>query len=425
MKRNNKKGFTVVELVIVIAVIAILAAVLIPTFASLIQKANTSADIQGCRQMNEYLAVNEITDGKTIDSAIKALAEGGMSAKNYKPLSTGCYYFWDSGANRVVYTSFNNTTKSYDIIYPEDFVKQGQWFSLNCEIAKQEYAAPTTSGEVTTVQIANGGQLAQLISDLKDIQNGKTGVIAGGNFITKPSPNPGDSPKNLVGKIIINLTEDIDFGGASFNINLMEAEFELNGNGHTISGIANTTGFTQSTNNSENQLATYGAGLIGYATQSKITFKNVTIKDSYFGNEAVKASAVFVGQANDCQITFENTNVNNCTVEGSKGVAAYVGHFRANGRQISTVTFTGNNNTVNDVNVIANDSSTNLVAYVIGRTTPAAVITVTGALNVSNVSLKSHGENISKTVYFVKGNASKIPAEAITAYDGTSVTISK
>ena len=37
MKRN-KKGFTIVELVIVIAVIAILAAVLIPTFSSLIRR---------------------------------------------------------------------------------------------------------------------------------------------------------------------------------------------------------------------------------------------------------------------------------------------------------------------------------------------------------------------------------------------------
>ena len=44
-KRKNKKGFTIVELVIVIAVIAILAAVLIPTFSSLIKKANESADI--------------------------------------------------------------------------------------------------------------------------------------------------------------------------------------------------------------------------------------------------------------------------------------------------------------------------------------------------------------------------------------------
>ena len=36
----KKKGFTIVELVIVIAVIAILAAVLIPTFSSVIDKAN-------------------------------------------------------------------------------------------------------------------------------------------------------------------------------------------------------------------------------------------------------------------------------------------------------------------------------------------------------------------------------------------------
>ena len=46
MKRNNKKGFTIVELVIVIAVIAILAAVLIPTFGGMIKKANDSATIQ-------------------------------------------------------------------------------------------------------------------------------------------------------------------------------------------------------------------------------------------------------------------------------------------------------------------------------------------------------------------------------------------
>lgn len=46
MKRNNRKGFTIVELVIVIAVIAILAGVLIPTFGGMIKKANDSATIQ-------------------------------------------------------------------------------------------------------------------------------------------------------------------------------------------------------------------------------------------------------------------------------------------------------------------------------------------------------------------------------------------
>jgi len=38
----NKKGFTIVELVIVIAVIAILAAILIPTFANVVNKAEAS-----------------------------------------------------------------------------------------------------------------------------------------------------------------------------------------------------------------------------------------------------------------------------------------------------------------------------------------------------------------------------------------------
>ena len=52
INRNNKKGFTIVELVIVIAVIAILAAVLIPTFSGIIAKANESADIKAVREMN-------------------------------------------------------------------------------------------------------------------------------------------------------------------------------------------------------------------------------------------------------------------------------------------------------------------------------------------------------------------------------------
>ena len=45
-KKNNRKGFTTVELVIVIAVIAILATVLIPTFSGLVGDANKTAALQ-------------------------------------------------------------------------------------------------------------------------------------------------------------------------------------------------------------------------------------------------------------------------------------------------------------------------------------------------------------------------------------------
>ncbi len=63
MKRNNKKGFTIVELVIVIAVIAILSAVLIPTFGSIIDKANASAVQQEAANKYKEAYALDLSDG--------------------------------------------------------------------------------------------------------------------------------------------------------------------------------------------------------------------------------------------------------------------------------------------------------------------------------------------------------------------------
>lgn len=58
MLKKLKKAFTITELVIVIAVIAILAAVLIPTFANVIESANQSAALQSCRNaLSDYQGV--------------------------------------------------------------------------------------------------------------------------------------------------------------------------------------------------------------------------------------------------------------------------------------------------------------------------------------------------------------------------------
>lgn len=69
-KKNNRKGFTTVELVIVIAVIAILATVLIPTFSSLINKANESSRDQTAAAARTAIMNNALMPDKD-DTAIK------------------------------------------------------------------------------------------------------------------------------------------------------------------------------------------------------------------------------------------------------------------------------------------------------------------------------------------------------------------
>ena len=100
MKNLKKKGFTIVELVIVIAVIAVLAAVLIPTFVNLTKKANQSADIQATRQMNVVLASDKYA---TIKEAVAALDEAGYNAlDSLTPVSTGYSFWWVEEYNSIV-----------------------------------------------------------------------------------------------------------------------------------------------------------------------------------------------------------------------------------------------------------------------------------------------------------------------------------
>ena len=91
MKKLNKKGFTIVELVIVIAVIAILAAVLIPTFATVIKKANDSAALQAARnEFSNYLAGIEAKDvsGKVGGTYFFVIKAGEMNTKVFSTKPT-------------------------------------------------------------------------------------------------------------------------------------------------------------------------------------------------------------------------------------------------------------------------------------------------------------------------------------------------
>lgn len=83
MKTNkNKKGFTLVELVIVIAVIAILAAVLIPTFITVIGNANKSAaEQEGGNVKTEILAIYQGQFDKYCEDYYGAKGEDNVEQK--------------------------------------------------------------------------------------------------------------------------------------------------------------------------------------------------------------------------------------------------------------------------------------------------------------------------------------------------------
>ncbi|MGN1235764.1 MAG: type II secretion system protein, partial [Christensenellaceae bacterium] len=111
MAKKAKKAFTIVELVIVIAVVAILMAVLIPTFVSLVKKANVSSDTQLVRNLNTILTAEGVTEGKnpTMHDALEDAFENGYDITKISPTSEGNDIVWDSKNDRFALVHINES----------------------------------------------------------------------------------------------------------------------------------------------------------------------------------------------------------------------------------------------------------------------------------------------------------------------------
>ena len=106
-KLNNKKGFTLMEMLIVVAIIAVLVAVAIPTFNSALNKAKAGTDLANIRSGYAAAQLEAITQG---DSA------------------NGEWYLQNDGSVKKDTTGY--TTKS-ESTYADSSATVGGKFSLS------------------------------------------------------------------------------------------------------------------------------------------------------------------------------------------------------------------------------------------------------------------------------------------------------
>ena len=190
---KSKKGFTIVELVIVIAVIAILAAVLIPTFSNLVKKANQSADIQGARQMDTVLqAESAAKKPETLKDVIIILDAADFNIKSLVPLTKNHTFYWDETSNKIVLYSTED-----GILYPEiDSFDPAAATSHNLNDGKGHIKVEVKTAAAVIEALTNG----QSVTLSEDVELTQAVSVAPGSDVTI----------NLNGKTLTTTTEGED-----------------------------------------------------------------------------------------------------------------------------------------------------------------------------------------------------------------------
>ena len=365
MRNTNKKGFTIVELVIVVAVIAILAAVLIPTFSGIIKKAQQSADQQAVSQMNTIL---------TTAQATKSLIVEGNDAQT----SINIY-------NALIAEGFNYEFDAYYAKYGFGYVvEKGNVVIVLVEDGKvafpKNYEGTTTYKQFFTA-VENAEDLAAafntgyvllktdaVFTETLGISNDVT--IVGNNKILNDAHISGDSGANSAVNIN-NATKDITVNMSGISISNPDDAYarglNLAQNTGKVTMVLDNVNIDShyyafnitSSNSGGLEIVVRNSTISGWAalnawSNANITFENCTIVGNAKSNENF-ASVVLNAGAAGSNVTFKNCTIEaNNVSEGSgmkmldarcEATVTFEGcTFKVNGEKVDTLTYANSGN---------------------------------------------------------------------------------
>lgn len=116
-KKKARKGFTLIELVVVIAVIAILGGVSVATYVVVMKNANLSNDQQTIKMMNDTLTQHQYSDGgknSKVSDAVSDLYADGFDLSSKHAYSSGYHYVYNQSQDQMVLVD-----GSWSAVYPE------------------------------------------------------------------------------------------------------------------------------------------------------------------------------------------------------------------------------------------------------------------------------------------------------------------
>ncbi len=347
INRNNKKGFTIVELVIVIAVIAILAAVLIPTFSGIIRKANISDDTALARNLNTA-AIS--ANANTFEEAIEAVRNEGFLLANLNARASDCYFVWEDDSNQFLLVDAKENLK---VLYSntDDYTAVGATWSII-----------TNAEKASNIEALGLGVTIRLTTKSTDDLNNK--INAGGNVTLYMDESVSVNDKSVIELDKADANVTIDFGAATISGGSNDAElkaFPI----YVKQGVLNikngTVTATSSFIDADNKVRTAAlfanngtANAEGTEVSSKaaissiFTYSNATglLKNVSFntpnGNNAVNAGSGSTLRLEDCEIdvsyiAVHSTYGSNVVIDGGKYHASVSNLLTANVNGVITV----------------------------------------------------------------------------------------